>query len=43
MNPVIISAFNKTPDWIKHKSYEECAIRFARSLRKNGGALRDAL
>lgn len=42
MNPVIISAFNKTPDWIKHKSYEECAIRFARSLRKNGGALRDA-
>lgn len=37
-----ISAFNRTPEWIKHKSYEECAIRLLRSLRKNGGLLKDA-
>jgi len=37
-----ISAFNKTPGWIKQKSYEECAIRLARSLRQNGKFLSDA-
>lgn len=37
MNATIISAFNKTPEMVKNKNYEECAIRFVRSIRENGG------
>jgi len=37
-----VSAFNRTPEWIPQKSYEECALRLVRTLRKNGGKLRDS-